>query len=78
MDNHGFFGRLAYRASYGLSYGVVYPVALAGRVVPKENPVIYGLTDGAAAARDEALGLGRRAPAAELAQQDTPMVAEPT
>ena len=51
---YGFLGRLTYRTSYGLSYGLVYPIVLLARKVPKENAAVYGLTDGAVAARDEA------------------------
>ncbi len=60
MGHHGLLGRMAYRASYGLSFGVVYPFAMLARAVPRENAMIHGLHDGAIAARDEATALWNR------------------
>ncbi len=76
MENYGFFGRLAYKTSFGLSYGVVYPVRLVTRMVPKDNALVHGLSDGALAARDEASVVGRKS-AAELSHQEGSMAAHP-
>jgi hypothetical protein len=43
---------LVYNASYGISYGVVFPSMLVARAIPKDNPVVHGLVDGARAAID--------------------------
>lgn len=48
----GFVSRLTYTTCYALSYGVVFPSLLVARAVPKDNPIIHGLADGARAARD--------------------------
>ena len=48
----GVMARVVYRTSYTVSYGVVFPVALIAGLVPKENPVTYGLIDGGRAALD--------------------------
>ena len=47
-----FMGQAGYRSGYALSYGVVFPAILIARVFPAENPVAYGLADGARAALD--------------------------
>ncbi len=59
VGHYGFLGQMAYRASYGLSFGLIYPVAKLARMMPKDNALIHGLHDGAAAARDEASSLWR-------------------
>ena len=48
-----FLNRLLYRSSYMLSFGVVYPVMLVVQVVPKNNAIVHGLVNGAAAARNQ-------------------------
>ncbi len=42
-----FFSKLVYTAGYGVSYGLVFPALLLARVVPKENSLIQGMSDGA-------------------------------
>ena len=44
---------LIYNAAYYLSYGFIYPIAWVGHLVPMENPIAFGLRDGAKAAWDE-------------------------
>jgi hypothetical protein len=51
-EEYGPMGRMMYRASYGLSYVVVYPFAMLAHMMPKDNAMVHGLTDGAMAARD--------------------------
>lgn len=41
-----FLSKLVYTTGYGLSYGLVFPALLLARVVPKENALIRGMTDG--------------------------------
>ena len=53
MQKYGFFGRVAYQTSYGLSFGLSYPAFMVARLVPRDNALVYGLTDGAIAAREE-------------------------
>lgn len=55
----GFLGRLTYNAGYAVSYGVVFSALLVARAIPRENAMVHGLTDGARAARDVALGRDR-------------------
>jgi hypothetical protein len=66
-----FLSRLTYTTSYAISYGVVFPALFISRAIPKENAVVHGLIDGAAAARDAvaALGTTSEAPAPEAAPQ---------
>lgn len=66
-----FLSRLTYTTSYALSYGVVFPAMFVSRAIPKENAIVHGLIDGAAAARDAVAAMGRtsEAPAAEAAAQ---------
>jgi hypothetical protein len=47
---------LMYRGSYALAYGVVYAFVFVARLLPQENPVMHGFSDGGRAAVDE---LGR-------------------
>lgn len=47
-----FLSRMAYTTSYAISYGVVFPTVFVGQYIPKNNALVHGLTDGAAAARD--------------------------
>ena len=44
---------LIYNAAYYLSYGFVYPIAWVGQLIPRENPIAFGIRDGAKAAWDE-------------------------
>jgi hypothetical protein len=53
-----FLGRITYTSCYMMSYGLVFPALLMARAVPKDNAIVHGLLDGAAAARD-ALGSSR-------------------
>jgi hypothetical protein len=48
--NHDRIARVLYRSSYMASYGVVFPVMLAVRLIPKDNPISHGLVDGGRAA----------------------------
>lgn len=47
-----FLKSCAYGTAYGISYGVVFPSYLIARSIPRDNPVVHGLIDGAAAAMD--------------------------
>ncbi|MGA2702727.1 MAG: hypothetical protein ABSH35_16750 [Isosphaeraceae bacterium] len=47
-----FVSRFVYTTCYTLSYGVVFPTVLVARSVPKDNPLVHGLVDGAHAAVD--------------------------
>jgi hypothetical protein len=47
-----FVARLVYTTSYTLSYGVVFPTMFVAQSIPKENPIVHGLVDGAHAAFD--------------------------
>ncbi len=47
-----FLSRFAYTTSYAISYGVVFPTVLIARAIPKENPIVHGVLDGARAATD--------------------------
>jgi hypothetical protein len=55
-DEYGAGSQVLYWVSYRLSYGVVFPLAVLARLIPKENPIVYGLVDGAMAARDSVFG----------------------
>ena len=44
--------RLAYDSSYWLSYGVVYAAVFVAHSLPRENPLMHGMRDGARAAMD--------------------------
>jgi hypothetical protein len=55
-----FLSRMAYTTSYAVSYGIVFPTAFIGQYVPKNNALVHGLTDGAAAARDAVAAMGTR------------------
>jgi hypothetical protein len=48
----GFVSRLVYTTSYAVSFGVVFPTLFVVQVIPKDNALVYGLVDGARAARD--------------------------
>jgi hypothetical protein len=47
-----FFNNFGYNSGYAVAYGVVFPAALIARLFPSDNPVAYGLADGARAAID--------------------------
>jgi len=47
-----FLDRAGYNSAYALSYGVVFPAVLLARIFPANNPVAYGLADGARAGLD--------------------------
>jgi hypothetical protein len=47
-----FFNNFGYNSGYAVAFGVVFPAALIARVFPSDNPVAYGLADGARAALD--------------------------
>jgi hypothetical protein len=47
-----FVSRFVYTTCYTLSYGVVFPSVLVARTIPKNNPIVHGLVDGAHAAMD--------------------------
>jgi hypothetical protein len=47
-----FLSQAVYKVSYSVSFGVVFPAMLIARWIPKDNAVVYGLIDGAHAARD--------------------------
>jgi len=47
-----FMSRFVYTTCYTISYGVVFPSVLVARSVPKNNPIVHGLVDGAHAAVD--------------------------
>ncbi len=64
----GFVSRLTYTTCYAVSYGVVFPSLLVARAVPKDNPIIHGLADGARAARD-AIHSSGTSPVAEPASE---------
>ena len=44
--------KTVYTGCYYLSYGIVFPTMLVVSVLPKHNPVYYGLADGGHAAQD--------------------------
>ncbi len=54
-----FLGRITYTSCYMMSYGLVFPALLMARAVPKDNAIVHGLLDGAAAARDALSGSSR-------------------
>jgi hypothetical protein len=47
-----FASRFVYTTCYTVSYGVVFPSVLLARSIPKNNPIVHGLIDGAHAATD--------------------------
>jgi hypothetical protein len=65
-----FVSRFVYTTCYTISYGVVFPSVLVARSIPKNNPIVHGLVDGAHAAIDMVEEMKRRkleAPSAEPA-----------
>lgn len=55
-----FLSRMAYTTSYAISYGVVFPTVFVGQYIPRNNALMHGLTDGAAAARDAVAAMGNK------------------
>jgi hypothetical protein len=47
-----FMNRATYNSCYAISFAVVLPTLLLAHALPKENVIVYGLVDGARAARD--------------------------
>lgn len=45
-----FLTSCVYGTGFAVAYGVVLPVTVVSRILPKRNPVVYGLADGARAA----------------------------
>jgi hypothetical protein len=69
-----FVSRFVYTTCYTVSYGVVFPTALLARSVPRENPAVRGLVDGARAAVqhiEELYGLPAAAAAEPAATPET-------
>jgi len=44
--------RFAYTSTYVVSYGVVFGAVFLVRLLPAENPIMYGFRDGGRAAMD--------------------------
>jgi len=76
-EGYGFAGRMVYRTSYGVSYAVVYPIALMTRLIPRENAVVHGLTDGAMAARAAVFGRGKGSSKTSHAGETPGMMPQP-
>jgi hypothetical protein len=55
-----FVSRFVYTTCYTISYGVVFPSVLVARSIPKNNPIVHGLVDGAHAAVDMVDEMKRR------------------
>ena len=49
-------GGALYWISYRVSFAVVYPIAMVGWMIPKDNPIVHGLMDGARAAHESIFG----------------------
>jgi hypothetical protein len=45
-----FLSRFVYSTCYSVSYGVVFPAMLLAHAIPRNNPAVRGLVDGAQAA----------------------------
>ena len=52
--------KTVYASCYYASYGVVFPSLVVASVVPKNNILVYGLNDGAKAAKDAVQSLRER------------------
>jgi len=48
-----FLSRFVYTTCYSVSYGMVFPAMLVARAIPRNNPAVRGLVDGARAAIHE-------------------------
>jgi hypothetical protein len=55
-----FVSRFVYTTCYTISYGVVFPSVLVARSIPRNNPIVHGLVDGAHAAIDMVDEMKRR------------------
>jgi hypothetical protein len=42
-----FVSQFVYKTCYTISYCVVFPAVLVARSIPKDNPIVHGLVDGA-------------------------------
>jgi hypothetical protein len=51
-SGYGRLGRMVYNVTYTVSYGVIFPLALIAHAIPKDNPIVHGILDGASAARE--------------------------
>ncbi len=58
-----FLSRLVYTTCYTVSYGVTFPTYFVASVVPKNNALVHGFVDGAAAARDTVSKIRNQTPA---------------
>jgi len=45
-------GKAVYATCYYLSYGIVFPTVFVASLVPMDNPIGYGIVDGATAAKE--------------------------
>jgi hypothetical protein len=48
-----FMSRFVYTTCYTLSYGVVFPAMMVAQAIPRNNPAVRGLIDGAHAAKHQ-------------------------
>jgi hypothetical protein len=48
-----FMSRFVYTTCYTLSYGMVFPALLVAQAIPRNNPAVQGLIDGAHAAKHQ-------------------------
>jgi hypothetical protein len=44
--------RTVYRSCYAISYTIVFPTVFLASFIPRNNPVVQGLIDGATVARE--------------------------
>ena len=52
-----FLRQVTYTTCYAASYGAIFAALAVAQAVPKENAFVYGLIDGAHAARDAVRGV---------------------
>ena len=72
-----FVSRFVYTTCYTVSYGVVFPSVLVARSIPKNNPIVHGLIDGAHAATDMVEEMRKRNSAnAASAESPPPAIAQ--
>ena len=67
-----FVSRFVYTTCYTVSYGVVFPSVLLARSIPKNNPIVHGLIDGAHAATDMVEEMRKRKLEAKAARAESP------
>jgi len=67
-----FVSRFVYTTCYTVSYGVVFPSVLVARSIPKNNPIVHGLIDGAHAATDMVEEMRKRKLEANAASAESP------